>query len=1026
MDENTNNTINIDTSSGVNNSSIGVGGRKGTVQSIMASRQAMQDYNSYMSGSLNSAMQDTADAFDQLSDNMETFKQIPANIAKDIGASTKELEKLASTLLSINTKLTDMFQKGNASQQEAIDLLTDAKTGLNDYKLLLSNINLVYDAQNKKAKEVTEETKRQIELNKKKIEDQKKADKEQAKELEKLSKEAGKSVTEALAGGLDKLSNKLSSLKQMVDIDSIAKSLDRSTQSLIQEQLQISYGLNRSQFGQFKSDVYGTFNNGLYSSSEVLKVFEDLKEIGIGTREDATKYFSSLLKGQSLLGLQSETQAKLITLGNITGKDVLTFTTNRVASYMKTATNLSKDQLNELISMNASLATEAAAAGIDGEVFNDSLNNATVALANLFQDPSIADSYRDAINSSINGSTEDIARLYGMNYEQLRDFYNNGGNLVELFENSTGYINNLYKQMTSSQAGYDSIMNNRSAYIESGVDASMLNLMSRFAQAELAGDDLTTLIELQAQSGTTQEELNELEQERNDSLGVVQQSLNSFSNWVMNTMDWVTMDTLKNSLSGITIMLSIISTLLSTISANITASNISNAASAITGASGKTGLKSLFAKGGGLTKATKTFAKVAAPLVAIEAVGNAFTGYNSTATEMYGEDATFGQRIGGSAVSILSGSTVHKDANGNIDTKANELKGALSGAGTGAVIGSFFGPVGTLVGGVIGGLAGGIAGGIKAKEAKEQEALQKEQLEAQQEIAENTSKANDLIVSQTTLVSRSTAALRPTNSGSADYPGHYSINSGFKEHMLNNSLLGIGSADVFDGSKGQEAGPWQVTSAYGWRTLNGARNFHKGIDLSRSGTQQIYAAAGGTVKLVSQGGAVDGNHGGIGVGPYGVNVITDDGLTYVYGHMKARYVSDGEEVTAGTHLGTMGNLGNSYGQHLHFQVNKNGAHTNPVPYITTSLWTGKASGTSLYTEGTDSSVSNAIEEVSKVRFNSISQAGGVGSADTDLSSVVQGLAEIKSTLISLSNQQTQDEKIMSMLQGRKKPEPRTI
>ena len=1025
MNENTNNTINIDTSSGVNNSSIGVGGRKGTVQSIMASRQAMQDYNSYMSGSLNSAMQDTADAFDQLSDNMETFKQIPANIAKDIGASTKELEKLASTLLSINTKLTDMFQKGNVSQQEAIALLTDAKTGLNDYKLLLSNINLVYDAQNKKAKEVTEETKRQIELNKKKIEDQKKADKEQAKELEKLSKEAGKSVTEALAGGLDKLSNKLSSLKQMVDIDSIAKSLDRSTQSLVQEQLQISYGLNRSQFGQFKSDVYGSFDTGLYSSSEVLKVFEDLKEIGIGTREDATKYFSSLLKGQSLLGLQSETQAKLITLGNITGKDVLTFTTNRVASYMKTATNLSKDQLNELISMNASLATEAAAAGIDGEVFNDSLNNATVALANLFQDPSIADSYRDAINSSINGSTEDIARLYGMNYEQLRDFYNNGGNLVELFENSTGYINNLYKQMTSSQAGYDSIMNNRSAYIESGVDASMLNLMSRFAQAELAGDDLTNLIDLQAQSGTTQEELNELEQERNDSLGVVQQSLNEFSNWVMNTMDWVTMDTLKNSISGITVMLSIISTILSTIAANTAASNISSAASALTGASGKAGLKSLFAKGG-LTKATKTFAKVAAPLVAIEAVGNAFTGYNSTATEMYGEDATFGQRIGGSAVSILSGSTVHRDAEGNVDTGANQLKGALSGAGTGAVIGSFFGPVGTLVGGAIGGLAGLIGGTIKGDKAKEQEKLQKEQLEAQQEIAENTSKANDLIVSQTTLVARSTAAKRPTNSGSADYPGHYSINSGFKEHMLNNSLLGIGSADVFDGSKGQEAGPWQVTSAYGWRTLNGARNFHKGIDLSRSGTQQIYAASGGTVKLVSQGGAVDGNHGGIGVGPYGVNVITDDGLTYVYGHMKARYVSDGEEVTAGTHLGTMGNLGNSYGQHLHFQVNKNGAHTNPVPYITTSLWTGKASGTSLYTEGTDSSVSNAIEEVSKVRFNSISQAGGVGSADTDLSSVVQGLAEIKSTLISLSNQQTQDEKIMSMLQGRKKPEPRTI
>ena len=39
--------------------------------------------------------------------------------------------------------------------------------------------------------------------------------------------------------------------------------------------------------------------------------------------------------------------------------------------------------------------------------------------------------------------------------------------------------------------------------------------------------------------------------------------------------------------------------------------------------------------------------------------------------------------------------------------------------------------------------------------------------------------------------------------------------------------------------------------------------------------------------------------------------------------------------------------------------------------------------------------------------------------------VVDGLADIKNTLIELSNRQTRDEQIMQMLQQNKKQEPRT-
>ena len=49
--------------------------------------------------------------------------------------------------------------------------------------------------------------------------------------------------------------------------------------------------------------------------------------------------------------------------------------------------------------------------------------------------------------------------------------------------------------------------------------------------------------------------------------------------------------------------------------------------------------------------------------------------------------------------------------------------------------------------------------------------------------------------------------------------------------------------------------------------------------------------------------------------------------------------------------------------------------------------------------------------------NSTSGADGMGA-------VVEGLAEIKQTLLDLSERQTRDEKIMQMIQGTKKQDPR--
>ncbi len=91
---------------------------------------------------------------------------------------------------------------------------------------------------------------------------------------------------------------------------------------------------------------------------------------------------------------------------------------------------------------------------------------------------------------------------------------------------------------------------------------------------------------------------------------------------------------------------------------------------------------------------------------------------------------------------------------------------------------------------------------------------------------------------------------------------------------------------------------------------------HTGIDLANYGdtSTPVYAAQGGTVIRAGWHSAY-GNH----------VMITHnvDGriITTVYAHMhSAPYVSVGQQVSRGTQLGTMGNTGNSFGAHLHFEV----------------------------------------------------------------------------------------------------------
>ena len=55
---------------------------------------------------------------------------------------------------------------------------------------------------------------------------------------------------------------------------------------------------------------------------------------------------------------------------------------------------------------------------------------------------------------------------------------------------------------------------------------------------------------------------------------------------------------------------------------------------------------------------------------------------------------------------------------------------------------------------------------------------------------------------------------------------------------------------------------------------------------------------------------------------------------YAHGLAGSRKVAEGQKVSQGQALMTVGSTGNSTGTHLHFEVRVGGSPVNPLPYLT--------------------------------------------------------------------------------------------
>ncbi|HAA14107.1 MAG TPA: hypothetical protein DCE41_21395 [Cytophagales bacterium] len=131
---------------------------------------------------------------------------------------------------------------------------------------------------------------------------------------------------------------------------------------------------------------------------------------------------------------------------------------------------------------------------------------------------------------------------------------------------------------------------------------------------------------------------------------------------------------------------------------------------------------------------------------------------------------------------------------------------------------------------------------------------------------------------------------------------------------------------VPDGDPIAEKDLARLSSEFGMRKhpSSGERLHHNGIDLAAPKGTPILAAGDGEVVEAELSGEGYGNR---------VKIKHGDEYSTFYAHMQDVSVKVGERVTKGQQIGTVGNSGESFGSHLHYEVIKNGEHVDPAKYL---------------------------------------------------------------------------------------------
>lgn len=219
------------------------------------------------------------------------------------------------------------------------------------------------------------------------------------------------------------------------------------------------------------------------------------------------------------------------------------------------------------------------------------------------------------------------------------------------------------------------------------------------------------------------------------------------------------------------------------------------------------------------------------------------------------------------------------------------------------------------------------------EEKKKQLETEKEDLDAMADAASEQKKTVDgLIKSKTAQIQSYQDQIDSENSNAAEYKADLTKQQKLLDQIEQQiAAAAAANAQAGDGDGGASGFLWpcpssrRITSGFGNRAqpTAGASTNHKGIDIGASYGASIVAAASGRVTTAAYSSSA-GNY---------VVISHGNGLSTVYMHCSALYVSAGQTVSAGQSIAAVGSTGYSTGNHLHFGVIKNGSYVNPLGYV---------------------------------------------------------------------------------------------
>ncbi len=119
--------------------------------------------------------------------------------------------------------------------------------------------------------------------------------------------------------------------------------------------------------------------------------------------------------------------------------------------------------------------------------------------------------------------------------------------------------------------------------------------------------------------------------------------------------------------------------------------------------------------------------------------------------------------------------------------------------------------------------------------------------------------------------------------------------------------------------------PGVLTSKFGWRAdpINGARAYHRGVDIRGRRGSDVKATAAGTVKRQRYDKG-DGHF-----------ILLDhgNGFRTKFAHLQKSLVKKGDQVTRGQVIGLVGNSGRSTGPHVHYEIHYDDKIVNPTRFV---------------------------------------------------------------------------------------------